>query len=626
MSHPRKNISDNDKWNLTVLYESDNKWYDDYNEIKNLKDLQPILQLKTKLKQITPKELYNFFKDMDDIELKLENLYMYAHLKNDEDLSNNDYNEMYDKIKTVHTEYGKQTSWFVPELIKMSKIQLTSLINSEELSDYKFMLDKIIFNKDHVLSDELEEFIAQSGNVMGAGERIFSMMNNVNLKFGSVLDSEGNKHELTHGTYNKYMQSRDRTLRKNAFMKTMHKYNKYKEVFAESLKGVLYKHKLMCNSRNFNSCLEVNLKPKKIDTKVYHNLIKITRDNIHVLHKYLKLKSKLSKQTSDLHLYDLYVPLANDISFDGSILPKECTNEPGKLHESPNHTDHAFKYEDAVDIVLCSVKVLGKEYHSAAQKGLRTDNWVDKYENKGKRSGAYSSGSYTSHPYILMNYNGTLNSVFTLAHELGHSMHSYFSNKTQPYQHAGYDIFIAEVASTFNEISLIKFLLKHLKEVKYKKYLLNKFMEMIRTTFYRQVLFADFELQMHKFAESGTPITPKLLMDTYYDLYKFYYGVEGIIVDEEIASELFRIPHLYYNFYVYQYATGIAASFYLNNKVLGDKTGKSQKEYLKFLTLGGSVYPLDALKIAGVDMTSKEPILDLIQFFDKLIDEFEELL
>ncbi len=440
--------------------------------------------------------------------------------------------------------------------------------------------------------------LALSGQALQGYHKAFGAINDADFEFGSIKNEKGEDLPLSHASYGLYMREQDRTLRKNAFDKMHGQYEKYENTLCELLGGVVQSHVFHSRARKYESCLDAALYPKNVDTAVYHSLIQAVNDNIGTLHKYIALREKIMG-VGTLHLYDMYVPLTSEF-------------------------DIKMSFDKASDLIIDSVAPLGSEYQDILAKGLKGDGWVDRYENKNKRSGAYSSGCYDSMPYILMNYKDVLRDVFTLAHEAGHSMHSFLSHKNQPYQYGDYPIFLAEVASTFNEELLMQEMLKRSQSTEEKIFLINMKIEDIRATLFRQTMFAEFELMIHTKAEKSEPLTPQVLKEEFYNLNRKYFGPD-VDIDEIAKIEWARIPHFYYNFYVYQYATGISAALALSERVLNGGDAE-RNDYLNFLKSGCSRYPVETLKLAGVDMNTPEPVKSAIQKFDGLVDELGKLI
>lgn len=599
MAKERSEVAKEDCWNVEALYPNLEAWEKEYREagLNVEKPTWPkITQYQGKLAE-SPQTFKNALEEILNTGRKLSALYTYAHLRHDENITDEKHKAAYKKIVNCLTEFGFACAWFEPELLSLPDDVIQKAMNSKELKDYKFHIEKIVRIKKHMLSKEQEELLAMAGNALQAPHRAFSAINDADFKFGSVEDNKGKKLDLTHASFGIFVRSHDRALRKNAFTQMHGKYHSYQNTLCELLNGETQGHVFNARARNFSSCLEAALFPKNIDTKVYHSLIQAVSENIHALHRYIALREKVLG-IGQLHLYDMHVPLTSEI-------------------------DIKMSYKEAEDIVIESVKPLGSEYQEILQKGLKEQRWADRYENKGKRSGAYSSGCFDSMPYILMNYKELLRDVFTLAHEAGHSMHSYYSHKNQLYQYSDYPIFLAEVASTFNEELLMRLLLQQAASKAEKIYLINQKIEDIRGTLFRQTMFAEFELFLHEMAEKNVPLTPELLNKKYHELNAKYFG-PNVALDAEGDSEWARIPHFYYNFYVFQYATGISAALALADRVVNGGE-KERDQYLSFLKAGSSKYPIDILIDAGVDMRTPEPVTSAIHKFDTLVTELEKL-
>jgi oligoendopeptidase F len=423
------------------------------------------------------------------------------------------------------------------------------------------------------------------------------MLNNADLEFPSIKDENGEEVEITHGRYIRFLESSDRRVRKEAFKAVYETYGKFKNTFASTLSGTVKKDNFSARVRHYNSARHSALSTNNIPEEVYDNLVKTVNDNLHLLHRYIDLRKKVLG-IEDLHMYDLYTPLVKDVKME-------------------------VTYEEAKDYILKGLKPLGEDYLNVLKEGFE-NRWVDVHENKGKRSGAYSSGTYGTNPYILMNWQDNVNNLFTLAHEFGHSVHSYYTRKTQPYPYGDYSIFVAEVASTCNEALLNDYLLKTIDDEKQRLYLLNHYLEGFRGTVFRQTMFAEFEHDVHVRAQNGEPLTPELLTKLYYDLNKKYFG-DNLVIDEEIGLEWARIPHFYYNYYVYQYATGFSAAAALSKQIL-EEGDAAVERYVGFLKSGSSDYPIEVLKKAGVDMTTSQPIEEALAVFEEKLTEMERLL
>lgn len=595
----RAEVPAQDRWNVEALYPATDQWkkaFDAVCESKKKPHWPSLASFRGKLDQ-GPPIVKGLFDRYFALSRELDKLHTYAHLRHDEEITNDLYKVNYQQIMALLFDFQEESAWIEPELLSLSKEKIDHYLFSPELMEFRFHLEKIVRMRPHTLSADKEELLAMAGKPMQTASRAFSSLNNADLQFGNIKDQEGKEHPLSHGLYQLYLRSKDRTLRENAF-KQMHKtFLSYENTLADLLYGEIQGHIFSAQAHHFPSCLDAALFGKKIPLSVYRSLIEAVRGGIGSLHRYVALRKKIL-QLPELHLYDMYVPLVPAV-------------------------DIKMSYEEAEDAIIESVAPLGSVYQKTLHKGLKEERWVDRFENKNKRSGAYSSGCFDSFPYILMNYRGILRDTFTLAHEAGHSMHSYLSKTSQPYQYSHYPIFVAEVASTFNEELLMHQLLKKHTNKEEKLFLINEKMEDIRGTLFRQTMFAEFELKIHELVESGTPLTPTLLKEIFYQLNVDYFGPEAV-VDTEIQIEWARIPHFYYNFYVYQYATGISAALSLAEKVLaGDKT--ACQNYLSFLKGGCSLFPIDLLKVAGVDMTTPAPVQAALRKFDSLLTDLEKL-
>lgn len=586
----RQDVKEEHKWRIDEVYASNEAFEED---LKALKEEAPVLmEYKGKLHE--KESLLSYLKVFERITRKLETLYVFASMKSHEDTTNNEQQIILSKIAQYAAEYSAMVSYFVPELLSLSDETIKNYLSDADLNGYKFYIKTIVKEKPHVLSPEKEELLATFSDSLNAPDDIFSMFTNADMTFNDVLDQDGNSHPLTEGSYSMYIQSKDRILRENAFKELFNTYGKYKNTLGQTLSSSMKTFNLVAKVRNYEGPIEASLSPNNIPVAVYDNSLETINEGVASLHRYVDLKKKLLK-LEDLHMYDLYVPIID--------VPEV---------EIP--------FEEGVQMALEGLKPLGEEYLSIFENGVK-NGWIDIYENKGKRSGAYSSGAYDTAPYILLNYHEDLRDVSTLVHEMGHSIHSYYSRKNQPYVYGDYTLFVAEVASTTNEKLLIHYQIEKEKDPLKKLYLANQELEQIRTTVFRQLMFAEFEKVTHETIQQGTPMTGEDFNTLWLDLNRKYFG-EGIIIDEEIEIEWARIPHFYSDFYVYQYATGYAAASAFAEKILAGEEGAVEK-YLGFLKTGGSNYPVETLKLAGVDMTSKEPLEATIRRFDELISLIE---
>lgn len=597
MSKLRDEIPENDRWNVSALYSDPTLWTKDFNQVQGQEKAPHWPEIKSyqgRLKD--PVTAASFFDLYFSLDRKLSKLHTYAHLRMDEDLGNDAFKHDFGKISTLLHAFQLESAWIEPEILGLSDAEYHQLIKHPSLKNYQFYLEKIGRMRPHTLTPELEELVALSGKALDTAYRAFGALNNADLVFSPALDSKGVEHPLSNGSYLTYLRSSDRELRKNAFINLHKTYESHSNTLCELIQGQVQSHLFIAKARKFQSCVEAALYPHAVDSSVYTNLIATVRRNLPLMHQYIAFRKKRMK-LDQVHIYDLYVPLVEEVKME-------------------------MTYPEACQAVVASVAPLGSEYQNILKQGLMEDRWVDVFENARKRSGAYSSGCYDSMPYILMNYHGTFGDVTTLAHEAGHSMHSYLSRKNQPYIYSHYSIFVAEVASTFNEQLLMSLMKTKAKNKQELAYLINDEIERIRGTIFRQTMFAEFELKLHQWAEDGVPLTPALLKKTYLELNRDYYGPD-LALDPELEIEWARIPHFYYNFYVYQYATGLSAAMALNQKAIASKEAKDR--YLEFLSSGGSKYPLDLLEKAGVDMRSSEPIESAMKRFKDLVAELKSL-
>lgn len=596
----RSLISQEDKWNVESLFSSWEEWEA---ELKfwgreNSDPHWPEIASLRKGWSETAEHLKNLIDVCLGIDRGLSKLYTYAHLRHDEDVSEEVAKKAHSRVVALLYAFRQETSWIEPELLQLPQEKIEAFIKAPVLKDFAFYIEQIVRMKKHTLPAEQEELLALAGKALQTSSQAFNALNNADMKFPPVENSQGVQMELTHGKYLLYMRSQDRKLREGAFKNVHREFLKYENTVCELLNGHVQCHLLQMRARGYNSCAEAALYSNQIDFSVYSSLITAVRKHLPSLHRYIDLRKKVLK-VDQLHIYDLQVPLVKDVEM-------------------------GMPFEKAVEQIIESVAILGEDYQRALNQGLTQERWVDRYENARKRSGAYSSGCYDSMPYILMNYHGSLNDVLTLTHEAGHSMHSLLSHRHQPYQYSQYSIFVAEVASTFHEGLLLRHLLKGAKEKEVKAFLINQKLESIRSTLVRQTMFAEFELKLHEWAQEGTPLTPALLKQEYRRLNEEYFG-PGLTLDEEIAIEWARIPHFYSNFYVYQYATGISAAQALVDKVVNGGEADREK-YLQFLSSGSSKYPIEVLRLAGVDMCTPEPVNSAMLHFDALVTELSTLL
>lgn len=540
-------------------------------------------------------ELLNYLVTYEELLGLYENLMVYAHLKSDEDKSNSKYQVMMDKIATFGAEFSGISSFFLPELLSLEESEVQESINSTEgLKHYEKYIKNIFEGKPHVLSEAEENILAQVSDCLSAPSNIYTMFTNADMTFPKIKNEDGVEVELTDSNYSTFITSKDRRVRKEAFKALFGTYKKFENTISTSYTASVKNNIFESKIRKYESCLEASLKPNKIPVEVYKNVVNTINNRIGSLHKYVDLKKKLLG-VNEIHMYDLYVPIIDTPKFN-------------------------IQFEEGVKLCEAALKPMGEEYISIFSEGVK-DGWIDVYPNKGKRGGAYSSGSYTSMPYILLNYNNQVGDVSTLIHEMGHSIHSYYSRKNQSYTYADYVLFCAEVASTTNECLLMDYLIKNEDEKLKRLYLINQQLEGIRTTVFRQTMFAEFELIIHEKMEAGEALSSDDLNSIYHELNVKYFG-KTMVVDSEIDIEWARIPHFYRDFYVYQYVTGFAAANSFYNKIL---TGGEEavEKYKGFLKAGCSDYPIEILKAAGVDMTTPKPLEDTIDRFDELLEMLE---
>ena len=591
----REEIDAKYKWKLEDIYESNEKWEEDHKRIKSLTG--EMAKFKGQLGS-GPKKLLECLTLSDELTSSLDKLFVYARMRRDENNSNSTYQALTDRAMALATEVSASLSYIVPELLSIPEETLKSFIASESgLQLYRQYINEALRQKKHILSEREEELLALSSEVAHAAKDAFTMFNNADIKFPSIKDEDGKEVEVTKGRYITFLESKDRKVREDAFHAVYSSYGKMRNTLASTLTSNVKKNKYYSSVRKYNSSLEASLDSDNITIDVYDNLIETVNKNLPLLHRYLRLRKRALK-LDELHMYDLYVPIV----------------EQPKKH---------ILYEDSLTMVEKGLQPLGEEYIGYLKQGF-SSGWIDVFENEGKTSGAYSWGAYKSHPYVLLNYQGNINDVFTLAHEMGHALHSFYTNKTQPYVYSEYKIFVAEVASTVNESLLMKYLLENTQNKGEKAYLLNHYLEEFRGTVFRQVMFAEFEKMIHARVEQGAALTTQDLCSMYKDLNVKYFGSE-VVVDQEIEMEWSRIPHFYNSFYVYKYATGFSAATSISQAILSE--GKPAVDrYINFLSSGGSDYPLELLKKAGVDLSTPTPVQDALNVFEQILSELETLI
>ena len=589
----RSEVPNEYKWDLTLIYKTDDDWYKDYDV--NSKEISKITNFENKI-VTSSKDLLDYLEFSLNLERKLYKLYYYAHLKHDQDTTDTTYQEMKGKIDNLLSEYGKLSSFVDPLMMSVDYSLITKYYEEEpKLNDYKFLLENIYRFKTHVLSSEKEYILSSLEQILNNPSDTYDSLTDSDMSFGYINDGDS-VVELTESNFRLYVKSNNRETRRQAFNQLLNKYGEFKNTITKTFSGNVLALTTVAKLKNFNSSLEASLFQDNVSVDVYNNLIDTVSSNLSFNYKYFKLKKDFLK-LDEFHLYDQYVEMVDDL-------------------------EKKYTFSEAKEIVMEALSVLGNDYTEVLNKAFN-EKWIDVYNNKGKRSGAYSSGFYDTKPYILLNYEGSFNDVSTLAHELGHSVHTYYSCLNNPYHYSSYKIFVAEVASTVNELLLSIHLLNKTSDKNEKKYILSNLMALFKATIYRQVMFAEFEKIEHEKKEKGEVLTYNSLCNGYYELNKKYFG-EDVIVDDVIKYEWERIPHFYYNFYVYKYAIGLSCACYIVTNILNKKEN-ALEDYLKFLKSGGSDYPINELKIASIDITKSEVVESAINMFDDFIEQFKAL-
>lgn len=582
-------------WATTDLFPSDGAWEAVIPEIQKL-----IEQLKACQGTLgrSAQDLLAYLKLGDQFTLEAEPFACYAMYQRDQDTRDPRAQKMNGQMMNLLIQAEEATAFATPEILEIPQEAMDRFYQEEPgLEHYRLALTRIRRQKDHTLSPREEALLASAGKIGQSPSTIYNLLNDADLSFPDAVDQEGNKHPVTQGTYIPLVQSADRTLRESAFRNFYSSFGQFRNTFAAALEGQMKQLQFFADARNYPSALHAALDKTEVPVEIYHNLIAAVRESFPTMHRYIRLRKKMLG-VEKLHYYDIYTPIVAD-------------------------QDETIPFEEAKKMALESLAPLGEDYLSMLKEGF-ANRWIDVYENQGKRSGAYSSGVYSCHPFVLLNYTDTLNDVFTLVHEMGHALHSYLSAKNQSVTYADYVIFVAEVASTCNESLLMQHLLGKTTGKKERAYLINYFLEQFRTTLYRQTMFAEFELWCSQQVQQGMPLTAESLCQKYGDLNREYYG-EDVVLDPEIALEWARIPHFYMNFYVYQYATGFSAAIALSQRILKEGAPAVQ-DYLGFLSGGCSTDPVSLLKGAGVDMSTPAPVRDALQLFESLIGEMETLM
>lgn len=582
-------------WKLDDIYPSVEAWREEYKKAEEVGE--KIASYKGKLDE-SAETLLEVFRLKDELGLLFDRLGCYSHQLYDQDTANAASQELSGQAEILGVKISEQCSFVTPELLAMNEETIKTFVEKcDGLKLYAKELEYVLREKPHILSVEMESVLASARDILGGPRKTFGMFNNADIKLGTIRDENDEEVAVTHGRYTKFLESADRRVRKDAFCAMYSAFKSFENTLAANYESLVKGDIFSAKVRKYNSAIESYLFGGNIPISVYENLIEAVHEGLPLMHRYVKLR-KMDLGVDELHMYDVYTPIVSDYKME-------------------------IPYEQAKEIVKKGVSLLGEDYIALLDKGFN-EGWIDVYENEGKRSGAYSWGPNGTHPYVLLNYQDSLDSVFTLAHEMGHALHSYKSDTTQPYVYAAYRIFVAEVASTCNEALLNFYLIENAKDKQEKAYLINHFLEDFRATVFRQTMFAEFEKTAHEMAEGGRPLTAKALNEMYYELNKQYFGPD-MVVDRDIESEWSRIPHFYTPFYVYQYATGFSAAIAIASMIRSEGTPAVER-YMKFLSSGGSDYPIELLKIAGVDMSKPDAVKMGLKVFEELLDQMEELL
>ncbi|HFN1516157.1 TPA: oligoendopeptidase F [Enterococcus faecium] len=591
----REELPENLTWDLTKIFSSDQEFDEKYLELSE--ELKQSEKHKGTLDQ-GASQFLNAIEFVLRVYRQTEVIYVYAHLKNDQDTGNTDYQALYARASSLFSKVSEAVSWFEPEILQLSDDQIWQYFKEEpKLEVYRHYIQQIVDNRAHVLSAEQESLLAGAGEIFDASSDTFAVLNNADLVFPTIEGENGEIVQLSHGVYGQLLESTDRRVREAAFKGLYSVYEQFRNTFASTLDTHIKGHNFKAKVRNYSSAREASLSNNHIPESVYDTLVDVVNKHLPLLHRYMELRKRLL-EVEKLHMYDLYTPV---------------------LGEAPI----TFTYEEAKEKALEALKPMGEEYMAIVEKAF-SERWIDVVENKGKRSGAYSSGSYDTNPYILLNWHDTLDQLFTLVHEMGHSVHSYFTRSNQPYVYGDYSIFLAEIASTTNENILTEYLLETEKDPRVRAYVLNHYLDGFKGTVFRQTQFAEFEHFMHTEDEKGVPLTSEYLSDSYGKLNAKYYG-PAVEEDPEIKFEWSRIPHFYYNYYVFQYSTGFSAASALAKKILNQEP-EALENYLAYLKAGNSDYPVEVMKKAGVDMTQAAYIEDAMSMFEQRLNELEELI
>ncbi|MDE6550274.1 MAG: oligoendopeptidase F [Clostridia bacterium] len=588
----RADIAEEYKWDLSAIYSSDASWEKEYKELDS--KIADIGSFSGKLD--CEERILECLKLSDSLSMTLGELYVYARQRLDEDAACDKYQAMCDKIELLGVKLSEASSFISPQLAALDNDYLLTLAKKTQFSYYDYMLKEVVRGKEHTLTEAEEKIIAQAGLFSGGFHDAFNMFDNADIKFAKVKDGDGEVVPMSHGNYSVLLQSPVRSVRKAAFNSMFKAYEGMINTITQLYAGNVKKDLFYAKVRKYPDCLSRAVDGENVPKEVYLTLVKSVNANLNVMHEYMKYRAR-ELGYSKLHMYDLHVPIVA-------------------------RYDKRVDYNEAKEIVLAALAPMGEDYLAIVRRAF-SERWIDVYENKGKRSGAYSWGTYNSHPYMLLNYHPTMHDVFTLAHEMGHSMHSYYSDKAQPFAKAQYEIFVAEVASTVNEVLLLKYLLSKSDDKDERKYLMSYYLDMFRTTLFRQTMFAQFEVEAHALAERGEPVTKESLCDIYYALNKKYYG-SAVVSDDLIRYEWARIPHFYRSYYVYKYSTGIISAVSIAASIL-EKGAPAVDAYKQFLSAGGSMPPTDILKLAGVDLTCDAPYDTAMSEFAATLAALKEL-
>lgn len=591
----REDVKLENTWDLTPIFANDEEWESAFKEVQKL--IEEAAGKKGTLDQGAG-ALLSALESILTLHRELETLYVYAHLKSDQDTGNSTYQALQDRARLLISQAGEATSWFQPELLSLDEGKVNAYFDEEkELEQYRHEIEQQLANRDHVLDAEKEALLAGASDILSGGSQTFAMLNNADIEFPYVTNEDGEEVQLSHGLYGQLLESTDRSVRKEAFEKLYDVYKGFNNTLASTLQNNVKKNNYLAKVHNYSSARHRALSNNHIPEEVHDTLIEVVNENLPLFHRYMELRKKVL-ELDDMHMYDLYTPITGESSL-------------------------SYSYDEAIDVTYNGLAKLGSEYKDVLDKAFE-ERWIDVYENKGKRSGAYSSGGYDTNPYILLNWHDSLNNLYTLVHELGHSAHSYFTRDTQPYVYGDYSIFLAEIASTTNENLLTDYLLENAKDPMERVFVLNQYLDGFKGTVFRQTQFAEFEHTIHEAAAKGQPLTGEYLNETYSEINNRYYG-DAVVNDDQIQYEWSRIPHFYMGYYVYQYSTGFCAATALADKIVNEEDG-ALEAYLTYLKAGRSDYPIEVMKKAGVDMTDKAYIERAMDVFESRINQLEEAL